>query len=140
MTIQRKGDIGTENLHNFTFGYAIPSTGVEILRTATVLEIACAAFCASICFVAVWLALSYGIKMCQKVMKPQPTVQTIILIFMEEERRRTLFPGADEANRRLAQENDEPINLWTDQENFGEFVFLWYILPCSLSTAGSLLF
>ena len=78
--------------------------------------------------------------MCQNMMKPQPTVQTIILTFIEEERRRTLFPGADEANRRPAQENDEPINLWMDQENFGEFVFLWYILPCSRSTTGSLLF
>ena len=67
--------------------------------------------------------------MYQNVMTPQPT---IILIFIVEERQRTIFPGVPEANRRPAQENDEPI-AWMDQENFGEFVFLWHNLPSCLS-------
>ena len=87
------------------------------------LEIAFTAFCVLICFSAMWIALSYGIKMCQNAMRPQPTV---ILILNVQERRRTVVP---EANRHRAQENDEPINLWMDQENFGEFVFLCHNLP-----------
>lgn len=107
--------------------YAISSQAwVEILRMATVLEIASTAFCVLMCLSAMWIALSYGIKMCQNVMRPQ---QTVILIFNVQERRRTIFPGVPEAIRRHAQENDEPINLWMDQENFGEFVFLRHNFP-----------
>ena len=82
------------------------------------LEMASTAFCASMCFFSMWIALSYWIMMNQNVMKP-----TIILIFIVEERQTTIFPGVPEANRRPSQENDEPI-AWMDQENFGEFVFL----------------
>ena len=59
--------------------------------------------------------------MCQNVMRPQPTV--ILMVIVEE--RRTIFPDVPEENRRRApQENEEPINLSMDQDNFGESFYL----------------